>query len=82
MFILLGKANRQRCLLQRQPRKAKKAKKRHKTERAKKKKTLTDKITSHKFKDKTFNRGLNITLETGTVTTNMASWPNEKEQNV
>ena len=37
-----------------------KSKKRHKTERAKKKKTLTDKITPHKLKDKTFNRGSNI----------------------
>ena len=60
MFILLGKANRQRCLLQRQPRKAKKRQKRHKREGAKKKKTLTDKITPHKLKDKTFNRGSNI----------------------
>ena len=40
--------------------KSKKTKKRHKTERAKKKKTLTDKITPHKLKDKTFNRGSNI----------------------
>ena len=41
--------------------KSKKAKKRHKTERAKKKKkTMTDKITPHKLKYKTFNRGSNI----------------------
>ena len=32
---------------------------RHKKERAKKK-TLTGKITPHKLKDKTFNRGSNI----------------------
>ena len=62
MFILLGKANRQRWLLQRLPKKAKKKKKqkRQKTVRSKKKRTRTGIITPHKHKDKTFNRGSNI----------------------
>ena len=79
MFILLGKANRQRCLLQRQPRKAKKQK-RHKTERAKSKKTLTDKITPHKLKDKTFNRGSNITLEAGSNSNDKYGFMAERER--
>ena len=83
MFILLGKANRQRCLLQRQPRKAKKKAKKGTKQREQRRRLWQTR--SHHINSKTRLSTEGQTLETGSNSNNkygfMAEWEKTKRLN-